>query len=94
MTLHQLRILVTVGRCQSITEAAKELHIKQPSVTQQIKLLEKVYKRIIYTAKGGRGIELTQAGKISLKYAKKTLLQVNNLEKEIRSSVNRRRRHR
>jgi len=94
MTLHQLKIWITIARCLSITKAAEELRIKQPSVTQQIRCLEKEYGLILYKIKGGRGIELTPAGRLLLKYAKKTLLLVDNLEKEIRSSVKRRRRHR
>ncbi len=93
MTLHQLKVWTTAAKRQSMTKAADELRIKQPSVTQQIKLLEREYGLNLYTV-NGRGIELTQAGKIFLKYAKKTLLQVDKLEKEIRSSVKRKRRHR
>jgi DNA-binding transcriptional LysR family regulator len=76
-----------------MTRAADELRIRQPSVTQQIKLLEREYRLNLYTV-NSRGIELTPAGRILLKYAKKTLLLVDNLEKEIRSSVKRSRRHR
>jgi len=61
MTLHQLKIWTTIARRLSITKAAAELHIKQPSVTQQIKLLEKEYRLKLYTV-NGRGIELTPAG--------------------------------
>jgi DNA-binding transcriptional LysR family regulator len=93
MTLHQLKIWTTVAKHRSMTRAADELRIRQPSVTQQIKLLEREYRLNLYTV-NGRGIELTPAGRILLKYAKKTLLLVDNLEKEIRSSVKRRRRHR
>ena len=93
MTLHQLRIWIVVAKRQSMTKAADELHIRQPSVTQQIKALEREYGINLYTV-NGRGIEPTPAGRILLKYAKKTLLLVDNMEKEIRSSVKRRRRHR
>ncbi len=93
MTLHQLKIWITVAKHRSMTRAADELRIRQPSVTQQIKLLEREYRLNLYTV-NGRGIELTPAGRILLKYAKKTLLLVDNLEKEIRSSVKRSRRHR
>jgi DNA-binding transcriptional LysR family regulator len=75
-------------------KAAEELHIRQPSVTQQIKLLEKEYKQKTYKVNSGRGIELTQAGRGFLNYAKKILLQVDNLERELRSSLKRRHRHR
>ncbi len=93
MTLHQLKIWTIVAKRQSMTKAADELRIRQPSVTQQIKLLEREYGLNLYTV-NGRGIELTPAGRLLLKFAKKTLLLVDNLEKEIRSSVKRRRRHR
>ena len=93
MTLHQLRIWIVVAKRQSMTKAADELHIRQPSVTQQIKALEREYGLNLYTV-NGRGIEPTPAGRILLKYAKKTLLLVDNMEKEIRSGVKRRRRHR
>ena len=93
MTLHQLKIWTTVAKHRSMTRAADELRIRQPSVTQQIKLLEREYGLNLYTV-NGRGIEPTPAGRILLKYAKKTLLLVDNLEKEIRSSVKRKHRHR
>ncbi len=93
MTLRQLQIWTTIAKRLSITKAAEELRIRQPSVTQQIKLLEREYGVKLYTF-NGRGIELTAAGRLSLKYAKKTLLQVDNLERELRSSLKRSRRHR
>ncbi len=93
MTLHQLKIWTTIARCLSITKAAEELRIKQPSVTQQIKRLEKEYGVKLYKV-SGRGIELTPAGRLSLKYAKKILSRVDNLEKELRSRLKRRRKHR
>ncbi len=86
MTLHQLNIWITIARCLSITKAAEELRIKQPSVTQQIKRLEKEYGVKLYNV-SGRGIELTQAGRLSLKYAKKILSHVDNLERDVRRSV-------
>jgi len=91
MTLHQLKIWTIVAKRQSVTKAADELRIRQPSVTQQIKLLEREYGLNLYTV-NGRGIELTPAGRLLLKYAKKTLLLVDNLERDVRRSVRRRRR--
>ncbi len=92
MTLHQLKIWTTVARRQSMTKAADELRIRQPSVTQQIKLLEKEYRLKLYEVNSW-GIELTPAGRLLLKYAKKILLQVNNLEKTLKT-LKQRRRHR
>jgi len=89
MNLHRLRIWMAVAKRLSITKAADDLHIRQPSVTQQIRLLEKEYGLILYKVRGGRGIELTREGKHFLKYAKKTLLQVDNLERDLRKSIRR-----
>jgi len=91
MTLHQLKVWIAVAKRQSMTKAAAELRIRQPSVTQQIKLLEKEYRLKLYEV-NSRGIKLTPAGKLLLKYAKRTLSQVDNLERDVRRSV--RRRHR
>ncbi len=94
MTLHQLEIWIVVAKHQSVTKAADELHIRQPSVTQQIKSLEKDCGIKLYKAYSRRGIELTQAGKLLLKYGKLILLQVKTLESKLKSSRRRRGRRR
>ena len=91
MTLHQLKIWTTIARRLSITKAAAELRIKQPSVSQQIKLLEKEFGLKLYNV-NRRGIEVTQAGRVVLKYAKRILSQVDSLEKQLTSRFRRRRR--
>ncbi len=93
MTLHQLKILVSIAKCQSITKAARELHISQPSVTGQIKLLEKEYRVTLYN-RNGRGIELTKRGKLFAQKSKRILSHVENLKKGTRSSLKQRPRHR
>jgi len=40
MTLHQLSVWVVVAKHQNVSKTADELHIRQPSVSQQIKSLE------------------------------------------------------
>ncbi len=92
MTLHQLKVWIAVAKRLSMTKAAAELHIKQPSVTQQVKLLEKEYRVKLYNV-NGRGIELLPAGRLLLKHAKKILSHVDYLERDVRRSVKRRRRH-
>ncbi len=82
MTLHQLSVWVVVAKHQNVSKTADELHIRQPSVSQQIKSLEnefgiKLYK--VNMVNKGKGIELTQAGRLLLKYAKLILLQVKSL---------------
>ena len=90
MTLHQLEIWIAVAKHLCVTKAADELLIKQPSVFQQVKLLEKEYGLKLYKFTAGRGMELTPAGTLLLKHAKKVLLQVKILESKIKSSRKRR----
>jgi len=91
MTVRQLKIWTIVARRQSVTKAAAELRIKQPSVTQEIQLLEKEFRVKLYNG-NGRGVELTPAGRLSLRYAKKILSHVDKLERDVRRSVRRKRR--
>ncbi len=94
MTLHQLSVWVVVAKHQNVSKTADELHIRQPSVSIQIKRLEKEYGIKLYKVYPGKGIELTQAGRLLLRYAKTILLQVNNLESKLKSSRKRRGRRR
>ena len=93
MTLHQLSVWIVVAKHQSVTKAADELHIRQPTVSIQVKCLQKECGIKLYKVNTGNlGIELTQAGKLLLKHAKKVLLQVKTLEKKLKTSRKRRRR--
>ncbi len=94
MTLHQLSIWIIVAKHQNVTMTADELHVRQPTVTQQIRSLENEFGIKLYKVYPGKGIELTQAGKILSKYAKLILLQVKTLESKLKSSRKRRRRQR
>ncbi len=90
MTLHQLSIWIAVAKHQSVTKTADELHIRQPSVSQQIKSLREECGLKLYKIHAGKGIELTPAGKLLLKYAKLIHLQVKILENKLKSSRKRR----
>ncbi len=86
MTLHQLSVWIVVAKHQSVTKTADELHIRQPSVSIQIKSLQKECGIKLYKAYRGKGIELTQAGRLLLKHAKLILLQVKIIENKLKSS--------
>ncbi len=91
MTLHQLEIWIIVAKHQSVIKTADELHVRQPSVSQQIMSLQNEFGIKLYKVHAGKGIELNQAGKLLLKYAKLIHLQVKILEKKLKSSRKRRR---
>lgn len=68
VTLRQIRIFAAVARELSFTKAAKELHLTQPAVSQQIKLLETEVGLPLFEQMG-RKIHLTPAGGELLRYA-------------------------
>jgi DNA-binding transcriptional LysR family regulator len=78
LTLHQLKIFSSIAKFLNVTKASAELHISQPSVSQQVKLLQEEYGAKLYT-KNGRGIELTEEGRLFLKEIDPILRQVDLL---------------
>jgi len=87
LTLHQLRIFAAVAKYLNITKASEQLHITQPSVSQQLKFLEeecgvKLYKKM------SRGIELTARGQRLLNDVEPLLLQVENLNEKFKDIPN------
>jgi len=83
MTLHQLKIVAAVARHRSITNAARELHISQPSVFQQVKSLEQSCGVKLYV-KSGKGIELTPEGKKFEAEVREILQRIECLEENYR----------
>jgi LysR family transcriptional regulator, low CO2-responsive transcriptional regulator len=68
VTLRQLRVFAAVARYRSFTRAARELHLTQPAVSQQIKLLEE-QAGLPLLEHIGRTIQVTAAGEELLRYA-------------------------
>lgn len=85
LTLHQLKIFSSVARLLNVTKASAELHISQPSVSQQLKLLQEEFGAKLYE-KNSRGIQLTEEGRAFLKEVKPILLQVEKLKRIFRPS--------
>lgn len=80
MTIRHLRIFVSVYQCMSITKAAEELHLAQPSVSIAIRELEdscrvQLFDRI------GRRITPTKSGEELFGYAVHILSLVDEAEK-------------
>jgi LysR family transcriptional regulator, low CO2-responsive transcriptional regulator len=86
MTLHQLRIFESVVRHMNITKAAQTLRISQPSVSQQLKLLEEEFGRK-FLIRLNQGVTLTADGKEFFEAAAPMLADADNLEKRFKNSV-------
>lgn len=59
--LDRLRVFMTVYHLESITRAAEQLHLTQPSVTQQLQSLERHLGVQLFT-RHARGVRATPAG--------------------------------
>ena len=84
MTLYQLKVWTIAAKHQSLTKAAGELHISQPSVWHHINLLKNEYRINLYKGSSGRKIQITREGKLFVKYAANVLLQVKKLDNKFK----------
>ena len=70
--IDQLRSLLTVARCGSMSAASELLHRSQSAISIQIKQLEGIMgARLLH--RHARGVELTHEGEIVAGYAKRVL---------------------
>ncbi len=72
LSLHQLRCFTTAYEHRSFTAAATELGYAQPSLSEQIRLLERAVGAPLFT-RVGRGVIPTEAGEALLPHAQRTL---------------------
>ena len=76
MTLQQLTYLVTVAECGNITEAAEQLFISQPSLSNAIHNLEKEMGVTAFV-RSNKGVVVTREGEELLSYARMLLEQAD-----------------
>ena len=83
MNFNQLRIFYSVARNNSVTLAAKELFLTQPAVSIQIHLLEENYSVKLFN-RSGKGITITEEGKLLLSYAERVFNLSGEMEEALR----------
>lgn len=82
MENHRLRVFREVVACMSFRKAAEVLHLSQPAVSQQIRVLEEEYGTRLFD-RDGNHIALTAAGTVLHGYA----LRVAHLIEEARTAL-------
>jgi LysR family transcriptional regulator, nitrogen assimilation regulatory protein len=82
MDLKQLSYFVRVAEMGSFTRASIVLDIAQPALSRQVRLLE-VELRQNLLIRNGRGITLTEAGKVLLEHSRGVLHQMERLREEL-----------
>lgn len=78
MELRVLRYFLMVAKEQSFTNAAKQLHITQPTLSRQLALLEEELGTVLFI-RGGHGVTLTEDGLL----LKRRALEITGLEDRI-----------
>ena len=84
MTLRHLNIFLAVCRTQNITRAAEQLHLTQPTVTRAVQELERYYGVCLFD-RLGRGVQLTESGKLLFAHALHIQAAFDELEQGLRS---------
>ncbi len=81
---HQLHVFVVAAETLNFTEAARQLNMSQPSVSQHIRSLEKHFNTRLFE-RIGRGIRLTDEGNALLPLAREIVYQSIRIEEAMAS---------
>ncbi|WP_058046885.1 LysR substrate-binding domain-containing protein [Streptomyces roseifaciens] len=82
MQLQQLRYFATLAEVRHFTRAAESLHVAQPSLSQQIRALERELGAELFQRARGN-ITLTDAGEALLPLARKILADTETARREV-----------
>ncbi|MDK2800488.1 MAG: LysR family transcriptional regulator, transcriptional activator of the cysJI operon [Clostridiales bacterium] len=84
MNLQYLRAFYVTVQANSISNAAKMLHLTQPGLSMQIQSLEKELQ-VSLLNRSNKGVELTEAGKVVFDYASTILSLQDNIERDLKN---------
>ena len=79
--LRDLRYFETIAELQHIGKASERLNRTQPALSSCLRRLEDVFGSPLFE-KAGRGIRLTDAGKVLLKWARRVRLDIDDARHE------------
>lgn len=87
MELRQLEYFIQVCKSGSLTKAKEELGVTQPTLSQQIRVLEDEYNIQLFD-RVSRGVEVTEAGKILLNKGNAIMNLLEEARNEIVGRIN------
>jgi DNA-binding transcriptional LysR family regulator len=79
LDLMRLRVFIHSAESLSFSQAARELHVTQPTVSHHIKALEKDLGQELFDRSGG-SLHLTEAGRFLLPWARKLVRETYELQ--------------
>lgn len=84
MDLRDLRYFETIAELQHLGRASAQLHRTQPALTTCIRRLEAACGAALFE-KSGRGIRLTEAGRVLRKWAQRMRFDVEDAKRELQA---------
>jgi len=84
MDLRDLRYFETIAELQHLGRATTRLHRSQPALTSSIRRLEAACGAALFE-KAGRGIRLTEAGRVLQKWAQRLRFDLEDAQRELSS---------
>lgn len=82
MELRQLKYFYKIANSETLTQAAKELHVSQPSLSGMLRKMECELGGKLFV-KEGRVLRLNERGKILLKYTSQILNSMEAMQQDI-----------
>ncbi|MCB9059916.1 MAG: LysR family transcriptional regulator [Halobacteriovoraceae bacterium] len=86
LNFNHLFYFYIVAKEGSIKSAAEKIHISQPTISDQLKLLEEYFNCMLFERKN-RGLHLTKEGKLALKYAENMFELSSELTNRLRNKI-------
>lgn len=87
-TLRQLAYFVAASDHGSISNAAREMNVSQPSISNAIIQLEKQFNMALFLRRNSSGVRLTPTGEILLREARSVLAHAEEFETLATSVIN------
>lgn len=85
MDMRQVEAFLRAAESASLSEAARQMHLSQPALSRQIKLLEEELGVVLFI-RGSAGLKLTETGQTLTPWARRLLDDANAL-KEMTSAL-------
>lgn len=82
VTLHQLRLLLTVAREGGVSRASRQLHLAQPTLSAQLRQMSEAVGLPLLERRG-RGVQLTAAGQVLASGAERIEAALREMDDEL-----------
>ncbi|GAB1469470.1 selenium metabolism-associated LysR family transcriptional regulator [Chloroflexota bacterium] len=79
MDIRKIEAFLRAAETSNLSEASKQLHLSQPALSQQIKLLEKELGGDLFI-RSNTGLKLTEAGHLLLPWARRLIHDTNDMK--------------